>query len=230
MSIAAAGATYGRRRAVRIQLLSTVLATLGLLAIAGFLGGRALAPAATASDPIERVGGIPVGVEHSPSGALAAADNYVGVSYDTVERSPARDSQLINAVYAPGIRAGAIRGAAAVRKQDPAAMRLWRSGGQNLSLIGARRLDYYSGDYAQVTTWNADVFWGRGRAPKQAWVLTQTSLRWSGGRWLVSGTSTLPTAGPVPALTPQATSSNDSTAAFHADLAGYSSPAYGAAG
>ena len=109
-------------------------------------------------------------------------------------------------------------------------MSLWAHGGQNLSVIGARRLDYYAGNDAEVTTWNVDVFWGRRRPPKQAWVLTQTSLRWTGGRWLVTATATLPTPGPVPAITPQATAANDSADAFASDLAGFQPPSYGAAG
>jgi hypothetical protein len=204
--------------------------TVTLLAAAAFLVGRALAPAAPARDPIENAGGIPVGVDHSPSGALAAADNYVAISYGSVERNPARDAQLINSVYAPAIRASAMSGAAAVRAQNSTGMSLWARGGRNLSLVGARRLDYYRGDAAQVNTWNVDVFWGPGRRPKQAWVLTQTSLRWSDGRWLVTSTTTLPTPGPVPAVTPQATTSNDSATAFDIDLAGFSAPSYGAAG
>jgi hypothetical protein len=208
-----------------------VLGALGAIALGVVLAfdlGQALAPAPSPSDPMVQAGGIPVGVDHSPAGALAASDNYVAVSYDTVERDPAKESQLISAVYAPAIKASAIRGAAATRAENPAAMQLWARGGQNLSVIGARRLDYYRGDDAQVTTWDADIFWGPGRAPKQAWVLTQTTLRWSGGRWRVTVTATLPMAGPVPAVTPQADAANDSAAAFRADLAGFSAPSYGA--
>lgn len=175
------------------------------------------------------MGGVPVGVDHSPAGALAAADSYVAVAYDSVERDPARDARLIGTVYAPSIRASAISGAAAVRRQNPAGMSLWAHGGHNLSLIGARRLDYYRGNFAQATTWNADVFWGPGRSPKQAWVLTQTSLRWGGGRWQVTATATLPTPGPVPTLTPQATAANDSAGAFAGELDGFSAPGYGGA-
>jgi hypothetical protein len=109
-------------------------------------------------------------------------------------------------------------------------MSLWAHGGENISLVGARRLDYYRGNDAHVTTWNVDIFWGPGRPPKQGWVLTQTSLRWSGGRWLVTATATVQTAGPVPALTPQANGRNDSAAAFGDDLAGFASPTYGATG
>ena len=205
-------------------------ATIVLLGLAAFLIGRALSPGAAPADPVAEMSGIPVGVEHSPDGVLAAADNYVAVSYASVERNPGVDTLLIETVYAPAIRMSAIAGAAAVRAQNPAGMSLWAHGGQNLSVIGARRLDYYDGNDAEVTTWNVDVFWGPGRPPKQAWVLTQTSLLWSGGRWLVTATTTLPTPGPVPAVTPQATAANDSSDAFGNDLAGFHAPSYGAAG
>jgi hypothetical protein len=211
----------------RVQVLGA-LGAIVLGVVLAFDLGQALAPAASPSDTMVQADGVAVGVDHSPAGALAASDNYVAVSYDTVERDPTKDSQLIGAVYAPAIKASAVRGAVATRAENAAAMQLWARGGQNLSVIGARRLDYYRGDDAQVTTWNADIFWGPGRAPKQAWVLTQTSLRWSAGRWRVAATATLPTAGPVPAMTPQADGANDSAAAFRADLAGFSAPSYGA--
>jgi hypothetical protein len=229
VSVGTRHAPYRGRRGGSPQIAGALLGTLALLFVAGFLLGRAVAPAPAPPDVVNSIGGIPIGVDHSPAGALAAADNYVAVSYDSVERDPTRNARLIDTVYAAGIRASALSGAAAVRAQNPDAMSLWRHGGQNLSLVGARRLDYYGADAAQVTSWNADIFWGPGRAPKQAWVLTQTSLRWSGGRWLVTATSTLPTAGPVPALTPQASSANDSVAAFGSGLGGFTAPGYGAA-
>jgi hypothetical protein len=224
-------APYRPREEVRVSRLpiaGAITCTIALLAAAALLMGRALAPAPGAAAPIENVAGIPVGVEHSPAGALAAADSYVSVAYATIERDPTRYARLIGSVYAPAIRAGALGGGAAIRSQNPAAMALWSRGGQNLSVIGARRLDYYGGAGAQVSTWNADVYWGPGRPPKQAWVLTQTSLPWSGGRWLVTSTETLPTAGPVPAMTPQASRGNDSAAGFDSSLAGFSAPSYGA--
>jgi hypothetical protein len=230
VSVAAGHGSCGRPRVRPVSLIGSVAGTVAVLALAAFMLGHALAPAASSRDPIENASGIPVGVDHSPAGALAAADSYVAASYESVERNPARDAQLIKAIYAPAIRASAISGATAVRARNAAGMRLWARGGRNLSVVGARRLDYYRGDAAQVSTWNVDVFWGPGRPPKQEWVLTQTSLRWSGGRWLVAETETLPVAGPVPALTPQATPSNDSATAFGTDLAGFSAPSYGAAG
>jgi hypothetical protein len=229
-AIARGRARYERPFFWRLRVVVVVISGVGLLAVAAFLLGRGMASAAPASDPIRYAGEIPVGVDHSPAGALAAADDYVAIAYDSVERNPGRDAALIGTVYAPSIRASATSGAAAVRAQDASSMSLWAHGGQNLCLIGARRLDFYRGDAAQVSSWDVDVFWGPGRAPKQGWVLTQTSLRWGGGRWLVTATTTLPTAGPVPALTPQAAGSNDSPAAFDAILAGYTAPSYGAAG
>ena len=229
MSVAVGRGVYTPRRAGRLPA-GAMAATIVLLGLAAFLIGRALSPGAAPADPVAEMSGIPVGVEHSPDGVLAAADNYVAVSYASVERNPGVDTLLIETVYAPAIRMSAIAGAAAVRAQNPVGMSLWAHGGQNLSVIGARRLDYYHGNDAEVTTWNVDVFWGPGRPPKQAWVLTQTSLLWSGGRWLVTATTTLPTPGPVPAITPQATAANDSSDAFGNDLAGFDAPTYGAAG
>jgi len=230
VSVAAGRGVYTPRRAGRLPAAGAMAATIVLLGLAAFLIGRALSPGAAPADPVAEMSGIPVGVEHSPDGVLAAADNYVAVSYASVERNPGVDTLLIETVYAPAIRMSAIAGAAAVRAQNAVGMSLWAHGGQNLSVIGARRLDYYDGNDAEVTTWNVDVFWGPGRPPKQAWVLTQTSLLWSGGRWLVTATTTLPTPGPVPAITPQATAANDSSDAFGNDLAGFHAPTYGAAG
>lgn len=230
MSVAVGHGAYASRRTGRLAATGAVAATIALLGAAAFLLGRTLSPGAPPADPVAEIGGIPIGVEHSPAGALAAADNYVAVSYDSVERHPALDTLLIDTVYAPAIRASAVSGAAAVRAQNASGMRLWAHGGQNLSVVGARRLDYYHGDDAEVTTWNADVLWGPRRPPKQAWVLTQTSLRWIGRRWFVTATTTLPTPGPVPAMTPQATAANDSANAFADDLAGFHAPSYGAAG
>jgi hypothetical protein len=217
-----------RRRIAGLPLGAAAAATVMVFALCAFVLGREAAPAPSPRNPIEYMGGVPVGVDHSLAGAVAAADSYVVVSYDSVERNPALDARLIETVFAPAIRASALTAAATVRVRNPTAMALWAHGGHNIGLIGARRLDYYHGDVAQVTTWNADIYWGPGRPPKQAWVLTQTSLGWSGGRWLVTATVTLPTPGPVPALTPQAAPSNDSATALATALVGYTAPSYGA--
>lgn len=230
MSVAVGRTVQAADRSTRVYAATAAAGTVVLLALGAFSIGRSLAAAPQPADSVTTIGGIPVAVDHSPVGALAAADNYVAVAYATVDRNPRRDEQLIDTVYAPAIRGSALRGAATVRNQNATALSLWAHGGQNLSLVGARRLDYYHDDEAQVTTWNVDVFWGPGRPPKQAWALTQTSLRWASDRWLVTSTETLPTPGPVPAITPQATAADDSASAFNRDLAGLSAPIYGAAG
>ena len=230
MSVAVGRSVPAAHRVRHVYATAAIAGAVVLSALGAFVGGRSIAAAPEPPASVTTIDGIPEAVDHSPAGALAAADNYVAVAYATVERNPHRDGLLIDTVYAPAIRRSAIGGAAAVRSQNAAGMSLWAHGGQNLSLIGARRLDYYRGDEAQVTTWNVDVFWGPGRPPKQAWVLTQTSLLWARGRWLLTATATLPTPGPVPAITPQATAADDSESAFDRDLAGFSAPMYGVAG
>jgi hypothetical protein len=223
----------GRRTVVAPPRVVLMVIAVGLLAVMGtavFALAHALSVPGKVPNPIVMIDGVPTGIEHSAAGAVAAADEYVAVAYDSVEKSPARDTALIDTDYAPQIRAAAIQGAAAVRAENPDAMALWHHGGQSITLVGARRLDYYGGDAAETTTWSANVIWGPQRPPKQNWVLTQTWLRWSADRWLVISTTTLPIGGPVPALTPQSTPTNDSTAAFGADLSGYSAPGYGSPG
>lgn len=227
MSIAVPRARYRHRRARPLPIAGAYAATAALLAVGGFGLGHALTPGPAPSDPIEIVGGIPVSTSDSPSGALAAADNAVAIAYGSVERDPARDERLIDISYAPAVRSSALSGAAAVRAQNRSSARFWAHGGENVSLIGARRLDSFDGATAQVSTWSADVFWGPGRPPKQAWFLTQTQLRWSGRQWLVTGTTTLPTPGPVPAVTPQSTASNSTSADFDRELNGFIAPSYG---
>lgn len=230
MSVAAGRIRHGRRRARPFPVVGALVSTAALFATAAVGLGRALAPTPLPSDPILAIRTIPVSTENSPAGALAAADNAVAIAYNSVEGDPSRDVALIAAVYAPSIRTSALGGAAAVRAQNAASAGLWARGGHNLSLIGARRLDYYDATRAEVSTWSANIYWGPGRSPKQSWALTQTQLVWSGERWLVTGTTTLPTGGPVPALTPQATSRNDNAASFDASLRGFTAPVYGVGG
>jgi hypothetical protein len=230
VSIAVGGARYRPRQSRRLPVVGAYVSTAALLAIAGFGLGELTTSGRPLSDPIRTVAGIPISTADSPAGALAAADNTVAIGYGSVEQAPGRDAQLITTTYTPAIRASALSGAAEVRAQNPGSGRFWAHGGRNVSLIGGRRLDSYNRAEAQVTTWSADVFWGPDRSPKQAWFLTRTALRWSGDRWLVTGTETSPTPGPVPALTPQAARSNDDRAAFDTGLRGFVQPIYGDAG
>lgn len=200
-----------------------------LLAAVGFAVGRLLAPPPTGAGPIAYVDGIPIGIAHSPSGALAAADNYVLVEQESVEQSPLREDKLIATDDAPSYRAEDARSAMAIRTQDRGGMAFLARGGRSFTFIGARRLDYYSGSAAQVTTWRAGVFWGAAepRTPTQSWGIDQTSLEWSSGRWLVTRNVTLPVPAPVPAVTAQSGHGNTTRAFFDAQLSGFMPPSYG---
>jgi hypothetical protein len=100
---------------MRDRGLSTtaVLAVAACLALALLLtlvlerGHEAGPPAA-----VELVDGVPVGVQHTPAGALAAADNYVALASQSVEQDPAAFNALVTQVYAGSPRADAHPGAA----------------------------------------------------------------------------------------------------------------------
>lgn len=237
MSIAVAPPRVHRRpvgarpRASRALVLVMVLLVVGL-ATGAFALGRSAAGHPPPADSIANVGGIPVGIEHTPAGAVAAADNYVMVEQASVEQDPARETRLIDTVDAPSYRPGDLQSAAAVRAANPTGMAFAARGGHDLPLIGASRLDYYSGDVAEVTIWHAGIFWGAGqpRTPSQSWEMDQTSLRWGGRQWFVTSDGTMSAAGPAPASTPQSSPANSTSQAFSSDLAGYTTPSYGAAG
>lgn len=199
------------------------------LAGAGFITGRSSGSRTRAQAPIAEPGGVPVGVLHTRAGALAAADDYVLVDQQTIEQDPARFQSLVREAFAGPIQLEVLGEAASVRAQDPRGMALWASAGRSATLIGAHRLDYYTGDGAQVTNWVGTIYWGPGQPPKQAWNLARTQLRWSDGRWLVTSMVTrLPTPGPVPASTPQADPRDDTAGVFDNALAGFGALGTGA--
>jgi hypothetical protein len=207
------------------QKATALAAATLLIAIAGFVIGQAVPRAAP--DPVQLQAGVPVGVAHSPNGAVAAADEYLACEQSTVERDPARFSALVSEDYVSALRPSAVGGGHADRQHDPRGMRLWAAGGQSLTVIGAHRLDWYQGDRAQITIWAGQIFWGPGQAPRQVWALGRVDLVWQAGRWRVSSLSTLPSPAPAPAALPQGSSSDDSAAAFDSQLAGFSPVSYG---
>ena len=196
-----------------------------ILAGAAFIAGRA-APAIV-PDPVQTHDGVPVGVDHSAAGAVAAADEYLASEQATVERAPGRFAVLVAEDYEPSLRASALAAADEDRLRDPGGMRLWPEGGQSFTLVGAHRLDWYRHDSAQVTAWAGQVFWGPGQSPCQVWSLGRIDLTWRGGRWQVTAMGTLPIAAPTPAALPQAAPSDDSGATFSSELSGFSPVSYG---
>jgi hypothetical protein len=170
---------------------------------------------------------VPVGIDRSPGGAVAAADEYLATEQATVERDPSRLGALLSDDYARALKAGALAAAEKDRQRDPRGMRLWTDGGQSFTVIGAHRLDWYRAGGAQVTVWAGQVFWGPGQPPCQAWSIGRITLAWRDRRWEVTAISTLPVPAPAPAALPQASPGDDTASMFSSALAGFSPVSYG---
>ena len=213
------------------QRARTALAGLLLLCAvaAGLLVGRATKPAHRDAAPVAVVivGGVAVGVLDTPSGALAAADNYLASASQSVEQNPAGFAALVEAVYAPASRASTLTQAARVRGTDVSDMRNYAQGGRAVAVIAARRLDRYAPGQAMVTSWLGGFVWGPGLSPRQSWNLIDTTLIWRRGRWLVRSMNTERTPAPVPSVV-FVDGHNNQSLVFDARLAGMTAPYYGA--
>ncbi len=216
---------------MRDRGLSTtaVLAAAACLALALLLAlvlerGHEAGPAAA----VELVDGVPVGVRHTPAGALAAADNYVALASQSIEQDPAAFNALVAQVYAPGARAQTLSQAQQIRTADVQNMNNYEEGGRAVAIVAARRLDRYTQTTARVTSWLGGFVWGPHLTPRQTWNLIDTTLRWQDGRWLVESSNTEATPAPVPSIV-YVDGANNRTPAF-ARLNGMSAPFYGAAG
>jgi hypothetical protein len=208
------------------------IAVAGLLAVlalgAGLVIGRASSPGrGTTPTAVVIVHGVAVGVQDTPTGALAAADNYLAAASQTVEQDPAAFAALVEMVYAPAARQSTLAAATRVRDADTADMRDYAQGGRAVAVIAARRLDHYSPRRATVTSWLGGFVWGPGLSPRQSWNLVDTILIWRAGRWLVADTNTESTAAPVPSVV-FVDGDNNQSPAFDSELAGMTAPFYGA--
>jgi hypothetical protein len=205
----ATGSIRARWAAGALALVAT-FATAFALARAGGSGH-------VRSGPLRLVGGVPLGVEDSAAGALAAADNYVAAGVtDSLDRRSL--GAFADAVVAPAERQPLL----------DASERLAQQGGPPpgtnvISTVVAQRLRGYTSGTARVTTWDLGSYWGAGLEPIQYWALVDLSLRWMGGRWwVVSLEERLP--GPVPALVASGASTS---ASWGEALAGMRAPYYG---
>ena len=156
----------------RWPIIASVAIGVLVVAAIGWAAGRSSAPDDSpqgednaSGTAIRVIDGVPVGVQHSRAGALAAADNYVATSSDTVVQNPKRYEQLVRQAYAPGYQGSALRDGAAARKDAPQSVDLYAGGGKSVAIIAARRLDSYGQTRATTTTWVAGVTWGPGRVP-----------------------------------------------------------------
>jgi hypothetical protein len=195
--------------------------------VLGLVLALALAPSPETGPAagIELLDGVPVGVERSPAGALAAADNYLALASQSLEQDPAVFAALVGQAYAPDVRASALAQAAQLRASDPQNMSNYAQGGLGLAVIAARRLDSYTPEQATVTSWLGGFVWGPELAPRQTWSLVDTTLRWESARWLVVASRVDATPAPVPSIV-YVNGTNDESGAF-ARLAGMSAPFYG---
>ena len=208
------------------------IAFAGLLALCalavGVLIGRATSHADHASSAVVvMVHGIAVGMQDTPAGALAAADNYVAIASQTVEQNPGEFAELVDTVYTPAARTNTLAQAARARAADVADMRNYAQGGRAVAVIAARRLDRYTPARASMTSWLGGFVWGPGLSPRQSWNLVETTLSWQHGRWLVASMNTERTPAPVPSVV-FVDGNNDQSGAFDARLVGMTAPFYGA--
>jgi len=211
----------------RARIALAGLLALGALGTGVLIGRATSSPRGHALAAATVVHGIPVGVQDTAAGALAAADNYLAIASQTVEQDPGEFSALVNTVYAPGSRASTLAHASAARGADVADMRNYARGGRAVAVIAARRLDHYTPDRATVTSWLGGFVWGPALSPRQSWNLVDTTLLWRRGRWLIVSMSTERAAAPVPSVV-FVDGHNNQSGAFDARLAGMTAPFYGA--
>jgi hypothetical protein len=219
----------------RWGLIAGVVVAVVLVGAIGWFAGRSSAPdtakadsAGGASGAIRVVDGVPIGVDHSRPGALAAADNYLAVTSETVVQDPPRFEALVRRVFVPGYQAKALREGQDARTAAQDAVANYDAGGRALAIIAARRLDTYNDDRAVVTTWRSGILWGPDERPAARWFLSETELRWDGQRWLVQKMDDARRPAPSPILKYRDAEATR-TAAFERELRGMTAPTYGVA-
>jgi hypothetical protein len=176
---------------------------------------------------VQTIDGVPVGVQRSPAGALAAADNYVARVTETIVQDPSAYARLVRAVWVPEGQAGALRDGGSTRQRSTAAVENYAAGGRGLSIIAARRLDTYDGARADVTIWTAGFNWGPRQRPGQRWFLTETTLRWDGQRWRIEKMEEAQRPAPAPARVGYDTAASLRAETFDRELRGMTAPTYG---
>jgi hypothetical protein len=217
------GRTLGTRAGIAV-----VCAVLLMLLLVGVLGVGRSGRQNVVVSAAKLIGGIPVGVQHTRAGALAAADNYVALASQSIEQNPEVFGELVAQAYAPQARSRTLAEAQRLRAGDVQNMSNYREGGHGLAVIAARRLNSYTLDTATVTSWLGGFVWGPHLPSRQTWNLVDTTLRWQAGRWLVVSSTTDVTPAPVPSIV-YVDGANNRSGAFQR-LAGMTAPFYGAAG
>jgi hypothetical protein len=218
----------------RWPLIAALAAAL-LLTGAAWAAGRASAPntptgdtANGASTAIRTINGIPVGVQRSREGALAASDNYIATSSESVVQDPRRFEALVHETFAEPEAKEALADAKRDRQRAPDAVENYAQGGRGLAVVAARRLDTYDDTTATVTSWSGGIVWGPSEKPKQRWLLVETSLRWDGERWRVTDMEEATRPAPAPVIVAYNEDDALRAATFDRELRGMTAPIYGA--
>jgi hypothetical protein len=220
----------------RWPLVAAAVVVALLIAGAALAAGRASAPDAPAASDDENaivqsavrtIDDVPLGIQRSRAGALAAADNYVARVTETIVQDPDAYARLVRAVWVATGQEGALREGEATRQRSPAAVENYAAGGRGLAIVAARRLDAYDGTRAEVTTWTAGFNWGPQQRPGQRWFLTESTLRWDGQRWRVEKMEEAQRPAPAPARVGYDDAASLKTATFDRELRGMTAPTYG---
>lgn len=216
----------------RWGLIAGAAAAVILVGAIGWTAGRSTAPdtaeaGGADAGAIRVVDGVPVGVQRTRAGALAAADNYVTTATETAFQDPARYEVLVRRVYAPEYQAEALREAREARQRAPELVAEYKNGRKGVAIVAARRLDTYGEDEAEVTTWRAGVVWSASSKPFTQWFLTETELNWDGQRWLVAKSDDASRVAPAPPIRYQDREALQSDT-FDRELRGMMAPIYGA--
>ena len=196
----------------------------GLAAAAGFAlafaVGEATVHATADPDPIQLEQGIPVGVLHTPVGALAAGANYMAAERRTSATVPAEFRRLLALAWAPSARTVELAAEQQAVLQTPPPQ-----GVHVLTGVAAGKVERYRSDTAQLELWSEAVYWSAAIPPTQTWALDVLWLRWSDGRWQVSAHTAADA--PVPGWA-TVYHGNDTSRAFDTGLEGMTAPYYGA--
>jgi hypothetical protein len=207
-----------------------------VIAGAAWAAGRARAPDTRAvsddenaivQSTVRTVDGVPVGIQRSRAGALAAADNYVARVTETIVQDAEAYARVVRAVWVPEGQEGALREGEATRQRSTAAVENYAAGGRGLAIVAARRLDTYDGTRAEATTWTAGFNWGPQQRPGQRWFLTEATLLWDGQRWRVEKMDEAQRPAPAPARVGYDEAASLKTETFDRELRGMTAPTYG---
>ncbi|MDP9384604.1 MAG: hypothetical protein M3P50_05130 [Actinomycetota bacterium] len=198
-----------------------------LLVGAGWLLGRSSADTSvpTAAAPVREVGGVPVGVERSRPGALAALDNYTVVAAEAIFKDPGRYEVLVRTVFAPEGQARELADAARLQQRSAELI-----GTPRVAVVGARRLESYDGVRARATSWLGVIAWPAFERSSHGWQLLETALRWDGEKWLVEIMQPSPRTAPAPWIVKRESRAAFQHTTFSQELRGMTVPAYGVLG